>query len=61
MLTTASLAAASSAGVCSIFKPVARAFSGVRFQTATSCPTLASLAAIAAPILPMPATPIFMC
>ena len=61
MLTTVSLAAASSAGVLATFNPVARALSALRFQTIISCPRLASRAAMPAPILPMPATPIFMC
>src|SRR5919197_1532740 len=60
MLTTTSDAAARSAGVGATFKPVAFALSALRFQTIISCPTLASRAAMPAPILPMPATPIFM-
>src|SRR5207249_5670447 len=60
MLITVSEPAARSAGVATVLSPVARALSGVRFQTITSCPTPASRAAMAAPILPMPAMPIFM-
>lgn len=33
----------------------------LRFQTITSCPKLSSRVAMAAPILPMPAIPIFNC
>jgi hypothetical protein len=47
-----------SAGVAATVAPaIALALSGVRFQTATSCPTSISRAAMAAPILPIPATP----
>ena len=58
---TASLAAASSAGVAATLAPAAasaRVFSAVRFQTVTSCPRPSSLCAMAAPILPVPAIPI---
>src|SRR6266850_6436671 len=60
MLITSSLPAARSAGVGATFNPVARALSGVRFQTIISCPSPASRDAMPAPILPMPAMPTFM-
>src|SRR5438067_6079182 len=60
MLITTSDAAARSAGVGATLSPVARALSGLRFQTIISCPRPASRAAMPAPILPMPAMPILM-
>src|SRR3979411_3225365 len=41
-------------------KPRPRALSAVRFQTFASCPSPARRCAIAAPILPVPAMPIFI-
>src|SRR6185312_4607286 len=58
---TASQRSTSSAGVPTALAPAtALAFSGVRFHTATSWPTSIKRAAMAAPILPIPATPIRM-
>ena len=51
---------ASACGVSATLKPVARALSALRFQTIISCPRLDKRAAMAAPILPVPAIPIFI-
>src|SRR3990172_1681548 len=58
--TTTSTAAASSAGVAASLAPsstTAAARPGVRFQTVSGKPARARLAAMAAPIVPMPAKP----
>src|SRR6266513_2064682 len=56
----ASETSASRVALSATSKPRPRAFSAVRFQTFTSCPSPPRRCAIAAPILPVPAMPIFM-
>src|SRR5215471_13882749 len=51
------------AGVAACFAPASTSglvLAGLRFQTATSCPTAINRCAIDAPIRPVPHTPIFM-
>src|ERR1700722_17142407 len=61
MVMTASLAAATAAGLSTTLAPASASglgFSVVRFQTVTWCPTSMSRAAMAPPMAPSPATPI---
>src|SRR5689334_10349059 len=63
MVMTTSLALASSAGVAATAAPAVASglhFSAERFQTVSVWPTLIRRCPIAAPILPRPATPIFI-
>src|SRR5690348_7752137 len=63
IVITASHLLARSAGDDATVAPASAsgfAFSGVRFHTATLCPTSISRAAILPPIAPRPATPMFM-
>src|SRR4029077_18372117 len=61
MVMTASLAAATAAGLATTLAPAAASgvvFAAVRFHTVTWCPTSMSRAAMALPMAPSPATPI---
>src|SRR5258708_16013249 len=63
MTTTVSQPSASSAGDAYNFAPASVSgfvFFASRFHTPTSCPTAINRCAIAAPIRPVPHTPIFM-
>src|SRR5580658_3486393 len=61
MVTTASLAAATAAGLSTTLAPASASglvFAAVRFHTVTAWPTSISRAAMALPMAPSPATPI---
>src|ERR1700730_14510120 len=61
MVMTASLAAATAAGLSTTLAPASASgavFAAVRFQTVTWCPASMSRAAMAPPMAPSPATPI---
>src|SRR5580704_8368584 len=61
MVMTASLAAATAAGLATTLAPASASglvFAAVRFQTVTWCPASMSRAAMALPMAPSPATPI---
>src|SRR3984957_11689304 len=63
MVMTASLAAATAAGLATTLAPASASgavFAAVRFQTVTWCPTSMRRAAMALPMAPSPATPICM-